>query len=71
MAFLGLGAMIAVTLTVLLANIKGIWLPALHPPILRAMSEYAEWIETYDSREEGESFYSAFPQERHEYLFKN
>lgn len=69
-AFVGLGMLVAVTLGVLLANIKGVWLPALHPPLLRSMIQHASWTETYDPREEGESFYSAFPQERHEYLFK-
>jgi flagellar basal body-associated protein FliL len=69
-ALIGLAALIAITLGVFLANIKGIWLPALHAPILRDFVENADWTETYNAREEGESFYSAFPQERHEFLFK-
>lgn len=69
-ALIGLAALIAITLGVLLANIKGIWLPALHAPILRDFVEHADWTETYNEHEEGESFYSAFPQERHEFLFK-
>jgi flagellar basal body-associated protein FliL len=69
-AFLALGIFFVATLGVLLANMKGVWLPPLHPPILKSFGEHAEWRETYDPREEGESFYQAFPQERHEFLFK-
>lgn len=54
---------------VLLHNVKGIWLPQIHEPILRSLEDQSDWVETYDPKQAGESFYSAFPQEIHEYLF--
>lgn len=54
---------------VLLNNFKGIWLPRIHEPILRSFEDQADSVETYDPSKPGESFYSAFPQEIHEYLF--
>lgn len=58
------------SLWVLLSNLRGIWLPGLNEPILANLSEEAEWVETYDAKQDVESFYSAFPQERHEFLFR-
>lgn len=63
-------ALISGCLWILLANFKGIWIPHLTEPILRSFADQADWVETYDPREEGESFYAAFPQERHEFLFR-
>jgi flagellar basal body-associated protein FliL len=55
---------------VLLANVKGIWIPSLTEPILRSFEDYADSVDTYNPKEEGESFYTAFPQERYEFLFQ-
>ncbi|MBX3021544.1 MAG: flagellar basal body-associated FliL family protein [Bdellovibrionales bacterium] len=63
-------AMAGVSLWILAANFKGIWLPKLTEPILRNLGQNAEWVESYDPKQEGESFYTAFPQERHEFLFQ-
>jgi flagellar basal body-associated protein FliL len=57
------------SLWVLLANFHGIWLPQLAEPVLRNFEAVADKVETYDAKDDGESFYSAFPQERHEFLF--
>lgn len=54
---------------ILLANFKGVWLPSLTEPILRSLEQGADSVEKFDPKEEGESFYSAFPQERYEFLF--
>lgn len=63
--------LLAVTgLWVLLNNLRGIWLPGLSEPILASLTNQAEWVETYDPNDGVESFYSAFPQERHEFLFR-
>lgn len=53
----------------LVANLKGVWLPGLNQPLLHSMEEGADWVEEIDAEDAGESFYSAFPQERHEFLF--
>lgn len=58
-----------VSVWVLFANFKGIWLPQINEPMLRSFEPFADSVETYDPKDEGESFYSAFPQERHEFLF--
>lgn len=55
---------------ILLANFKGIWIPQLTEPILRNFETGADWVEEYDPKQPGESFYAAFPQERHEFLFR-
>lgn len=54
---------------VLLANFKGTWLPQISEPILSSFESVADHVETFQPKEEGESFYSAFPQELHEFLF--
>lgn len=69
LAALVLIALVAGCVWVLLANVKGIWLPQLNQPILHSFEKYAEDVETFDPKDDGESFYSAFPQERHEFLF--
>jgi len=50
------------------ANLKGIWLPYMTEPILHSLEPYADKVTNYDKGEDTESFYAAFPQERHEYL---
>ena len=60
----------AAGLWVLLNNLRGVWLPGLNRPILASLADQAEWVEIYDPKEGVESFYSAFPQERHEFLFR-
>jgi flagellar basal body-associated protein FliL len=55
---------------ILIHNMKGIWIPPINEPILRQFAPYADSVETFDPKEPGESFYSAFPQERFEYLFQ-
>lgn len=62
-------AMMGGMVWVLKSNIKGIWIPQLNEPLLTSFEEHADWTETYDPKDGGESFYSAFPQERHEFLF--
>src|SRR5207253_2699543 len=62
-------AMIAGTAWVLRSNIRGIWIPALNEPLLGNFEDFADDVETYDPKDGGESFYSAFPQEIHEFLF--
>lgn len=62
-------SMMAGMLWVLKSNIKGIWIPQINEPLLTSFEEHADWTESYDPKEGGESFYSAFPQDRHEFLF--
>jgi flagellar basal body-associated protein FliL len=62
-------AMSCVSAWVLLANFKGIWLPQINEPLLTSFTDVADRVETFNPKEDGESFYSAFPQERHEFLF--
>ncbi len=69
LAVLMLVATLVGSLWVLLANFKGIWLPHIHEPILASFAANADHVETFDAKDNGESFYSAFPQERHEFLF--
>lgn len=54
---------------ILIHNFKGIWLPQFNEPILRDFKSSADSVTKFDPAQEGESFYAAFPQERHEYLF--
>ncbi len=54
---------------VLMNNLRGIWIPGLNEPILADLRSRADWVEEFDTKEGVESFYSAFPQERHEFLF--
>ena len=68
-AALVLIAIAIASLWVLLANVKGIWLPQISEPILNSFESVADHVQTFQPKEEGESFYSAFPQERHEFLF--
>jgi flagellar basal body-associated protein FliL len=70
LGILVLALFVTASLWVLLSNLRGIWIPGLNEPILGTLSEYADWVETYDPKEGAESFYSAFPQERHEFLFR-
>lgn len=67
---LGLLALSAACVWILLANFKGVWLPKLSEPMLSNLEDVADSVETFRPEDEGESFYSAFPQERFEYLFK-
>ncbi len=60
---------LVLAIVVLRSNFKGVWLPQLNDPILQSFASHAEFIEPYDRKLGGESFYSAFPQERHEFLF--
>lgn len=50
------------------ANLKGVWIPALQEPIIQSLESVADAEFTFDPKEVSQ-FYSAFPQERHEYLF--
>ena len=68
-AFIVLIGIATLSAWVLLHNFRGVWLPKMHEPILRSFEEQADSVETFDPKQEGESFYSAFPQEIHEYLF--
>lgn len=58
------------TVWVLAANLKGIWIPHLTEPILSNLEDHADHVEDYDPNDGTESFYSAFPQEIHQFLFK-
>ena len=59
-----------VSFWILLANFRGIWIPQISEPMLNSLEEVADSVDTYRPEDEGESFYSAFPQERFEYLFR-
>ena len=52
------------------ANLKGIWIPHLTEPILSSLEHKADYVGTFDPQDGAESFYAAFPQEVHEFLFK-
>lgn len=52
------------------ANLKGIWIPHLTEPILSDLSVHADFVDTYDPKDGAESFYTAFPQEVYQFLFK-
>lgn len=67
--FILIGVMVAV-FWVFKANLKGIWIPHLMDPILTSLEPKADFVETYDPKAGTESFYAAFPQEVHEFLFK-
>lgn len=69
LAIISFGLLIVVGAWVTIANLKGVWIPQLSEPILENLEKHATGITSFDPLEEGESFYSAFPQERHEYLF--
>ncbi len=61
--------MSAAALWILRSNFKGVWIPQINEPLLNSFEEYADFVEDYDPKDGGDSFYSAFPQERHEFLF--
>lgn len=67
---LSLVAIMAICVALVVANTRGVWLPQLNEPILQSLEEHAEMVEKFNHLAEGESFYSAFPQERYEFLFK-
>lgn len=54
---------------VLIHNFKGVWLPQINEPLLRSFEQFADNVETFNSKDAGVSFYVAFPQEPHEFLF--
>lgn len=54
---------------VLVHNFKGIWLPSINEPILRTFESQADWVEEIEAKDPMKNFYSAFPQEHHEFLF--
>ena len=68
-AWLVLTLAIGFSVWMLAQNLRGSWLPHLGPPVLARFTPYADFVETYSRKEPGESFYAAFPQERHEFLF--
>jgi len=51
------------------ANLRGVWLPQLFHSEVTSLEHMASQIYTYDPSEPGLSFYVAFPQERHDFLF--
>jgi flagellar basal body-associated protein FliL len=55
---------------ILLANLKGVWLPSINQPILRSFEQSADHVYQIEEDDGGEAFYSAFPQELHEFLFR-
>lgn len=55
---------------VLRANFRGIWVPYLTEPTLVSLAAEADWVEDYDLKAPGQSFFDVFPQERHEFLLK-
>ncbi len=63
-------AISVITAWVLLSNLRGVWLPLLNEPILTNLGEQGEWTEEFDPEDGVENFYSAFPQEIHEFLFR-
>ncbi len=67
--FILLIAVVAGMVWVFGANLKGIWIPHLTAPILADLGAHADFVETFDPKDGAESFYSAFPQEVHQYLF--
>lgn len=69
-AILVLVGMAATMTWVLKSNLKGVWIPSINEPILRTFEQQADFVETFDPKDGGESFYAAFPQERHEFLFR-
>ena len=62
-------ALSGVAVWVLMQNLRGTWLPQLNEPLLHSFEPYADSVVKFDTHEDGESFFSAFPQERHEFLF--
>lgn len=62
--------MIAATASVLIANLKGIWIPHLMEPLLTSLADHAEFVEEFDPKTETQTFYAAFPQDVHQFLFK-
>ncbi len=50
-------------------NLKGIWLPLLQEPVLSSFEPYADSTHAIAADDLGISFYTAFPQDRHEFLF--
>ncbi len=54
---------------VLIHNLKGVWVPSINEPILHSFESNSSEVFEFDPKEPGESFYSAFPQEQHEFLF--
>lgn len=69
LAVLTLIAVALASAWVLLNNMRGVWIPGLNEPILADLRSKADWVSDFDPKEGAESFYSAFPQERHEFLF--
>ncbi len=70
LSILVLIAMLAGVIWTFRANLQGIWIPHLTKPILTSLENHADLVERFDPKDGAESFYSAFPQERHEFLFE-
>ena len=51
------------------ANLKGVWLPHMNDPITQSLARGADHEYEYDAKAGTTGFYSAFPQENHDYLF--
>lgn len=70
LAYLVFLTMASVFVAVLLGNLRGIWLPLFYEPVLSSFADVAERKIQISADDPQESFYSAFPQQRHEFLFR-
>ncbi|MGE4131083.1 MAG: flagellar basal body-associated protein FliL [Bdellovibrionales bacterium] len=61
--------LVATAIAVLGANLKGIWIPSLTKPMVYSLADFADNVETFEPGDV-EGFYSAFPQDRYEFLFE-
>ncbi len=70
LSYISLVVLLAGGSAVFLNNLKGIWLPLFYEPILTSFENVADRQIEIEKGDPGESFYSAFPQDRHEFLFR-
>lgn len=68
LSILIVGALLAVTGWIVMANIKGTWLPSINDPILTSLGEHADKTFEYSSKKNMISFFRAFPQDPEMFL---
>lgn len=66
----GLVAIVGFGVYVLMANLRGTWVPLLNAPVVGRLEPFAEHVEEFEPGEDLVSLALAFPPENHEFLFK-
>ena len=66
----GMIALFGLALVILLANLRGRWLPTLDAPVIGRLEPFADHVVTVPAEDPRVSLAAAFPPDAHEFLFK-